>query len=100
MNETRIVELEIKGVETTTQYRTVYVEVPTEMPDEEIGCINADIFNHVTERTEWEVDDADGVCAEGFPEVLGPAPDGEQPDVIVTKDETGEFRANVNEKFA
>jgi hypothetical protein len=77
----------------------VYIEVPIEMTDEEIGCIDADIFDYVWERSEWEVDDSDGVCAEGFPEVLGPAPEGEQPDVIVTKDETGEFRAKPNEKF-
>ncbi|MDA9856586.1 hypothetical protein N9D23_00575 [Rubripirellula sp.] len=99
MEKTKIVELEITGTETTTQYRTVYVEVPIEMSDEEIGCINADIFNGVQERTEWEIDDSDGVDAEGFPDVIGQAEDDIEPDVIVHIDESGEYRARVNEKF-
>lgn len=93
------VVLEIEGKEVVTYVRTVVAEVPDDMPDEEIECINADHFSRVEERTDWEVNDSEGVCAEGFPTVVGDAPDEAEPDLFVVRDEHGEYRIQHNEKF-
>lgn len=93
------VMLDIEGKEVVTYVRTVVAEVPDDMPDEEIGCINADHFSRVEERTDWEVNDSEGVCAEGFPTVVGDAPDEAEPDLFVVRDEHGEYRIQHNEKF-
>lgn len=83
---------EIEGQEVTRQVRTAILEVPEDMTDEEVECVNADHFNHVEERTPWEVEGTDGIYAEGFPTFVGLADDDAEPEVIVYRDDNGEFR--------
>lgn len=97
--KTKKVKAEIQGREVIEYYRTVILEVPEDMPDEEIGCVNADHFNQVAERTDWEPEDSTGIYAEGFPDDFGEAAEDAEPDVIVTRDENGEYRVCPNEKF-
>ena len=96
MIKTKIVELEIRGVETIVRCKQVYAEMPIEMTDDEIHHVESDIFNYVDE---WDVEYSEGVHEDGSPEVVGTAPEGAVPDVIVTVDESGKFRAKPNEKF-
>lgn len=99
MTKKKIVELEIQGVETIVRCKQVYAEVPIEMTDDEIHHAESDIFNYVQEQTEWDVEYSEGVHEDGSPEVVGTAPAGTVPDVIVTVDESGRFRAKPNGKF-
>ena len=97
--KTKRVEVEIEGQEVTRQVRTVILEVPEDMTDEEVECVNADHFNHVDERTSWEVEDTDGIYAEGFPTFIGLADNDAEPEVVVYRDDNGEFRVRGNESF-
>lgn len=97
--KTKRVAVEIEGREVVRHVRTVILEVPDDMLDDEVECVNADHFNQVEERTEWEVEDSTGISAEGFPAFLGLADEDAEPDLIVVKDDNGEFRVRANEKF-
>ena len=97
--KTKRVKVEIEGQEVVRHIRTVILEVPEDMTDEEVQCVNADHFNHVEERTDWEVEDSEGIWAEGFPTFIGLAEKDAEPDVIVLRDDSGEFRVRGNEKF-
>tara|TARA_A100001391_G_C5062620_1_gene276437 strand:+ start:433 stop:735 length:303 start_codon:yes stop_codon:yes gene_type:complete len=99
MTKTKIIELEIQGVETIVRCKQVYAEVPIEMTDDEIYHVESDIFNYVQEQTEWDVEYSEGVHADGSPEVVGTAPEGTVPDVIVTVDESGKYISEINESF-
>ncbi|APZ93334.1 hypothetical protein [Fuerstiella marisgermanici] len=98
-NKTRRVTVDIQGQEEIRHIRSVIMEVPEDMLDEEVECVNADHFNQVEERSEWEVDDSSGIYAEGFPTLVGPAAPDAEPDLIVVRDDNGEFRVCGNEKF-
>ena len=95
--KTKKVEVEIEGQEITRQVRTAILEVPEDMTDEEVECLSADHFNHVDERTSWEVVDSEGLYAEGFPTVIGLAADDADPDLIVYKNDNGEYRVRGQE---
>lgn len=97
--KTKKVQLEIEGHETVRLLRKVVMEVPCDMSDDEAECVNADHFNRVDERTDWEVEDTDGILAEGFPTFIGLADNDAEPDVIVYRDDSGEYRVRPNEKF-
>lgn len=97
--KTKRVAVEIEGREVVHHVRTVILEVPEDMTDKEVECVNADHFNHVEERVPWEVEESDGVYAEGFPTFIGLAQEDAEPDVIVVRDDNGEFRVRGNEKF-
>lgn len=97
--KTKRVAVEIEGREVLRHVRTVILEVPEDMTDKEVECVNADHFNDLRERTEWEVEESEGICAEGFPEFIGLADDDAEPDVIVVRDDSGELRVHGNEKF-
>jgi hypothetical protein len=97
--KTKRVAVEITGEEVIHYVRTVILEVPEDMLNEEVECINADHFEHVEERTPWDVEYSDGTYAEGFPTFVGLADDDAEPDVIVFRDDNGEFRVRGNEKF-
>jgi hypothetical protein len=96
---TKRVAVDIQGQEVVRHVRTVILEVPEDMTDKEVECINADHFEQVEERTEWEVEESEGINAEGFPTFVGLADDDAEPDVIVFRDDNGEFRVRGNEKF-
>lgn len=97
--KTKKVQVEIEGREVVSHVRTVILEVPEDMPNEEVECVNADHFNDLGELTEWEVDDFSGIDAEGFPTFIGLADNDAEPDVIVYRDDSGEYRVRPNEKF-
>ena len=90
--------MEITGEEVVRHVRTVILEVPEDMTDKEVECVNAHHFQQVDERADWEVEESEGIYAEGFPTFIGLADDAE-PDVIVVRDDNGEFRVRGNEKF-
>lgn len=98
-NKTRRVIVDIQGQEEVRHIRSVIMEVPEDMLDEEVECVNADHFNHVDERSEWEVDESSGISAEGFPTFIGLADNDAEPDLIVYRDDGGEYRVRPNEKF-
>jgi hypothetical protein len=95
--KTKRVAVEIEAEEVVRHYRTVVLEVPDDMRDEEVECVNADHFNHVPEGSEWEIGESEGIYATGFPIFVGLAGDDAEPDVIVLRDESGEFRVRGNE---
>jgi hypothetical protein len=98
-NKTKKLELEIEGQEVIRQVRRVIIEVPADMSDEEVECVNADHFNHVEERSDWEIEESEGIYAEGFPTVVAVADADAEPDVIVYRDGQGEFRVRGNREF-
>lgn len=97
--KTKKVQAEIQAEEVIRHYRTVVLEVPNDMLDEEIGCVNADHFNHVGDGSQWEIEESEGIYATGVPIYVGIASDDTEPDVIVYRDENGKYRVRPNEKF-
>jgi hypothetical protein len=95
---TKNVRAEIRGQELVYYIRSVVLEVPEDMTGEEVESIDADYLNEFEDRPAWEITDSDGLRIEGVPEVLGDVADNEKPDVIVYRDEAGEFRVRPNEK--
>lgn len=84
--------MKIYGNEVVHSVRKVVMEVPHDMTDEETKCVNADNFNDVEERTDWEIIDSDGLYARGFPSFVELAPDDATPDLQIVRDENGEYR--------
>lgn len=71
--KTRKIKIEICGDETIRHCRQLCIEIPTEMSDDEIELIDAEIFADVAETTEWEAEESYGICPDGNPCVIGPA---------------------------
>ena len=99
MSKTKKVLMDIEGEELVRRIRQVVMEIPEDMSNEEAECVNADHFNNVEERTEWEVNDSSEIRAEGFPTFRELADTDAEPDLIVYRDDSGEYRVRPNEKF-
>lgn len=96
--ETKLVKVDITGEETIRHIRTVVMEVPVDMPEEEVESINADIFDYVEPNSEWEVEESYGISPTGSIDFVGPADKGAEPEVIVYRLDKGEYEVKVNEK--
>ena len=100
MMKTRKVIAEISGHELVEHYRQIVMEVPEDMTDREIECVNADRFNHVDEQTAWEMEESNGIVAVGYPELLDVAADDARPEVVVHRDDNGDYRVRPNVECA
>ncbi len=89
--KTKRVEVQIEGTEVIRHVRTVILEVPEDMTDKEVQCVNSGVFNDVDERSDWEVEESEGIWGEGGPTFIGPAAGDANPDVIVIRGEDGEL---------
>ncbi len=97
--KTKRVEVEITGEEVICSVRKVILEVPEDMSNEDVECINADHFGQVEELTSWEILDSSGTYAEGSPTFIGLAGDDAEPELSVFRDDSGEFRVRGHEKL-
>ena len=92
---TRKITMMIEGQPQGYAHHNVVMEVPECMTNEEAECVNADHFRHV--QSGWEIEESEEVCPQGFPDFVGVAEPNAQPDVIVIKDENGEYRVSMGE---
>jgi len=97
--KTKRVEVEIIGEEVNRYVRTVILEVPEDMLNEEVERFDADHFGLVEELTSWEMFDSSGTCAEGTPTFVGLAGGDAKPELIVFRDDSGEFRVRGHEEL-
>ena len=98
-NKTKKIIVEFEGSEDVRHFRKAILEVPEDMGDGEIECIDADHFDEVPEQSSWEKDESFGIAAVGYPEFIGEAAEDAEPEAIVYRDEYGEYRVRPNEKF-
>ncbi len=93
MNEkTKKVELEILAEETVHHLRTVCIEVPEEMTDEEIESLDVSIFNEGFETGEWQIEESDGIWPCGKPTIVGPAGPGAEIELTLESDDLTRIR--------
>lgn len=65
-----------------THVRRAIIQVPEEMTPDAIGEIDTEELDHLLPKTEWEIDDSDGISSEGTA-YIGPASVGAEPEAVV-----------------
>lgn len=91
--KTKTVELQILAEETVHHLRTVCIEVPESMTDDEIRSLDPIIFSEGFEIGEWQIEESDGILPCGEPTIVGPASAGAEIELTLGSDDLTRIRA-------